>query len=90
MKLYSSVVTLFTWGNAKLLGRLKSGFKRSFNWNKYQSKLAAQVQNWYLDFLIDPKFIPMVEIKDYKVIIVGRNFAIKQSKMIWDHMITFD
>ena len=36
-KLYVQVVTLSTQGNAKLLQQLKSGFKRTINWNKYQS-----------------------------------------------------
>ena len=33
------VVTLSTQDNAKLLEQLKSGFKRTINWNKYQQKL---------------------------------------------------
>ena len=28
--------------------QLKSGFKSALNWNKYQSKVTAQAQNWYL------------------------------------------
>ena len=36
-KLYVSVVTLSTKDNAKLLQQLKSGFKRTINWNKYES-----------------------------------------------------
>ena len=38
-KLYIPVVTLFTQDNAKLLQQLKSGFKRTINWNKYQSNI---------------------------------------------------
>ena len=38
-KLYVSIVTLSTQDNAKLLWLLKSGFKRTINWNKYQSDL---------------------------------------------------
>ena len=34
-KLYVSVVTLSTQDNAKLLKKLKSGFKRTIKWNKY-------------------------------------------------------
>ena len=37
-KLYVPVVTLSTKGNAKLLQQLKSGFKPTISWNKYQSK----------------------------------------------------
>ena len=35
-KLYGPVVTLPANDNAKLLQKLKSGFKRTINWNKYQ------------------------------------------------------
>ena len=35
-KLYVLVVTLSTQDNAKLLQQLKSGFKRTINWNKYK------------------------------------------------------
>ena len=36
-KLFVPVVTLSTLDNAKLLQKLKSGFKRTISWNKYQS-----------------------------------------------------
>ena len=55
-KLYILVITLSTQHNAKLLDQLNSGFKRTVNWNKYQSKRTTQTQNPYLDFLIDPSF----------------------------------
>ena len=53
-KLYVPTVTLPTKDNAKLLEQLKSGFKRTIKWNKYQSKISAEAQNQYLDFLINP------------------------------------
>ena len=37
-KLYVPVITFTAKGNAKLLEQLKSGFKRTINCNKYQSK----------------------------------------------------
>ena len=40
----------------KLLQQLKSGFKRTTNLNKYQSKVKISAQNPYLCFLIDPSF----------------------------------
>ena len=43
-KIYVSIVTL----------QLKSGFKRTINWKKYQSEVTIQAQNRYLDYLIDP------------------------------------
>ena len=55
-KLYVPVVTLSTQDNAKLLQQLKSGFKRTINWNKYQTKVSTEGVNQYLDFLIDPSF----------------------------------
>ena len=38
-KLYVPVVTLSTQDNAKLLQQLQFGFKRTINWNKYQSSI---------------------------------------------------
>ena len=47
---------LSTQDNAKLLQQLKLGFKKIINWNKYQSKVAIQALNSYLDYLTDPSF----------------------------------
>ena len=49
-KLYVPVVILSTYDNIKLVKQLESGFKRTINWNKYQSKKTSQAQNRYLDF----------------------------------------
>ena len=54
-KLYVPVVTLPTQDNAKILQQLKSGFKRTINWNKCQWKLTIRAPNPYLYFLIDPR-----------------------------------
>ena len=55
-KLYVPVVTLSTQDNAKLLQQLKSGFKRTINWNKYQSDPKTYAQNRYLNHLVNPSF----------------------------------
>ena len=55
-KFYVLVVTPSTQDNAKLLQQLKSGFKRTINWNKFQSKVTKEAPNRYLDYLIDPSF----------------------------------
>ena len=55
-KLYIPVVTLSTQDNAKLLQQLKSGFKRTINWNKYESNIKTFAQNRYLNHLINPSF----------------------------------
>ena len=55
-KLYVAVVTLLTQDNAKLLHQLKSGFKRTINWKKYESSIKTYVQNRYLNQLVDPVF----------------------------------
>ena len=55
-KLYVPVVTLSTQDNAKLLQELKSGFKRTINWNKYESSVKTFAQNRYLNYLINPSF----------------------------------
>ena len=96
-KLYVPVVTLSTQDDAKLLQQLKSGFKRTINWNKYESNIKTFAQNRYLNHLINPSFqgvnrlfvlsfenendrtshstyyLPKVEIKDYNVMIDGKN-----------------
>ena len=97
-KLYVPVVTLSTKGNEKLLQQLKSAFKKTIGWNKYESSINTFAQNRYLNYLINPSFqgvnrlfvlsfenendrtshstyyLPKVEIKDYNVMIDGRNF----------------
>ena len=56
IKLYVPVVTLSNQDNAKLLQQLKSSFKRTINWNKYQSKVTIQSPNPYIDYITDPSF----------------------------------
>ena len=53
-KLYVPVVTLSTQDNAKQLKQLIFGFKRTFNWNKYQLKKSTErkktifrLLNWF-------------------------------------------
>ena len=96
-KLYVPVVTLSTKDNEILLQQLKSGFKKTISWNKYESSIKTLAQNRYLNYLINPSFqgvnrlfvlsfenendrtshstyyLPKVEIKDYNVMIDGRN-----------------
>ena len=55
-KLYVPVMTLSTQDNAKLLQQLKSSFKRTINWNKYESNIKTFAQNRYLNHLINPSF----------------------------------
>ena len=47
-KIYVPIVTLSIQSNAKLLQQLKSGFKRTINWSKYQSKVTIQAHNRFL------------------------------------------
>ena len=35
---------------------MQSTFKRTVNWNKYQSKVTIERQNLYLNYLVDPSF----------------------------------
>ena len=53
---YVSAVTLSTQDNVRLLQQLKSGFKRTNNWNKYQTKVSTERQSQCLDLLVDPSF----------------------------------
>ena len=101
-KIYVLVVSLSTQDNAKPLEQLKSGFKRTIDWNKYERKATVEQRKQYLDLLINPSFwgvnilfvlsfedksdkydgrrsykryyLPLVEIKDYNIVIDGQNF----------------
>ena len=55
-KLYVPVVTLLKENGIKLLEQLKSGFKRTIEWNKYRSQMTVQPQNNNLNYLVDPAF----------------------------------
>ena len=55
-KLYVPVVTLSTQDNSKLLQKLRSGFKRTVNWNKYLSKPELVRQDPKLNHLVEPSF----------------------------------
>ena len=55
-KLYVPVVNLSTKDNEKLLQQLKSGFKKTISWNKYESSIKTFAQNRYLNYLINPSF----------------------------------
>ena len=100
-KLYVPVVSLSKENDTKLLEQLKSGFKRTINWNKYRSQMTFQPKNNNLNYLIDLTFtnvnrffvlsfsrnnlgddkrdsfshcyVPNVEIKDFNVLIDGKN-----------------
>ena len=52
--LYVPVVILSTKDNEKLLQQLKSGFKKTISWNKYESSIKTFAQNRYLNCLINP------------------------------------
>ena len=53
-KRYVPVISSSLLDNAKLFEQLKSGSKRTINWNKYQTKVPTKRVNQYLDLLIDP------------------------------------
>ena len=55
-KLYVPIVTLSTQDNAKLLHQLRSGFRRTINWNKYQSDPKTYAQNRNLNHLVNSSF----------------------------------
>ena len=55
-KLYVPVATLSTQDNTKLLQQVKSGFKRTINWNKYLSKPELLAQNPNLNHLVEASF----------------------------------
>ena len=53
-KLYVPDVALSTQDNSKLLQQLKSDFKRTINWNQYESSVKTFAQNSQLNHLINP------------------------------------
>ena len=53
---YVPVVTVSTQDNAKLLQQLKSGFKTTVNWTKYQSDPKTYAKNQYSNHLVHPSF----------------------------------
>ena len=55
-KLYVPVVTLSTQDNAKLIPQLRSGLKRTINWNKYLAKRELLQQNPNLNHLVKQSF----------------------------------
>ena len=55
-KLYVPVLMLRPQDSEKLLEKLKSGFKRTINWNKDQSKLSIEIPKQYLYYIVDPSF----------------------------------
>ena len=54
--MYVLVVTLSSEEDNKLLDQLKSGFKRTINWNKYMSQMSNQTANNNLNYIINPTF----------------------------------
>ena len=54
--MYVPAVTLSTEDDNNFLGQLKSGFKRSIQWNKYRSGMANQTKTNNLNYFIDPTF----------------------------------
>ena len=50
------VIKLSGCGFESCCGQLKSDSKRRIRWNKYQPKVSTEIQNQYLDILIDPSF----------------------------------
>ena len=112
-KLYVPVVTLSTQDNAKFLPQLKSGFKRTINWNKYLAKPELLAQNPNLNHMIEPSFqgvnrlfvsafenhaqrasnkryyLPNVKIKDYNVMIDGKNLLdqiVKNNQILYGNI----
>ena len=51
-KLHVLVVNLPFQDNTKLLQQLNSGFRRTINWNKNQSKISTERPSEYLNYII--------------------------------------
>ena len=55
-KLYVPVVTLSAENDNKLFEQLKTGLKRTIEWNKHRSEMSNETRNTILNDLIDPTF----------------------------------
>ena len=44
LEIYGNTIEIKQQENVTLLDQLKSGFKRTINWNKYQSKASISAQ----------------------------------------------
>ena len=93
--------------------QLKSGFKRTINWNKFLSKPESLAQNPNLNHLVEPSFqgvnrlfvlafendaqrtsnkkyyLSNVEIKDYNVMVDGKNLfdqQVKNNKITYENI----
>ena len=49
-------MTLSTENDKRLLEQLRTGFKRTFKWNKFRSELTNETKNSNLNYLIDSTF----------------------------------
>ena len=54
--MYVPVVTLPSEDDNRLLKQLKTGFKRTFEWNKYRGEMTNQAKTTNLNYLIDRTF----------------------------------
>ena len=54
-KLYVPAVTSPAQNNTKLIQQLKFDFQRTISWKKFQSIIATEAQNQYLDFILSLK-----------------------------------
>ena len=54
--MYVPVVTQTAENYNRLVEQLKTGFKRTIEWNKYRSEMSNQTRNNNLNCLIDPTF----------------------------------
>ena len=55
----------FSWKRPwKLIEQLKSGFKRTINWDKYKSKISTERLNQHLGYLIDSIFQGIFQVNE--------------------------
>ena len=88
-KRFVPVVTLSIQNNVKLLQQLKSGFRRTINWNKYQSDPKTYAKNRYLNHLVYPSYHGVNRyfvISFENVMMDGKNLMINQKIANLKHM----
>ena len=84
-KLYVPVVSLSKENDIKLLDQLKSGFKRTVQWNKYRSQMTIQSNNDNLNYLIDPTLTKVNSLFVLSFEIIEENNVKKDDRDSFSH-----
>ena len=63
--MYVPVVTLSIKNDKTLLEQIRTGFKRTIEWNNYRFEMTNQTENNNLNYLINPTFTKSIDYLSY-------------------------